>query len=171
MWVGGVAVSQTRSKPLKTPPNHPENRLFRPEFHLLFSQISQKPLVGWVGKQIWERSPKQNRFFLLAAPITGFPCKSFLHFSRLDVVGGKETLTLMYCLTFLFTGSIYSFQQIYFPETKLDGYQTYLGRTLTMSFHTKISFSEKKTIDENVFGIYNTNITRIAMSLLIVRSL
>ena len=42
MWVGGVADSQTRSKPLKTPPNHPENRLFRPEFHLSFSQISQK---------------------------------------------------------------------------------------------------------------------------------
>ena len=30
MWVGGVANSQTRSKHLKTPPNHPENRLFRP---------------------------------------------------------------------------------------------------------------------------------------------
>ena len=26
MWVGGVADSQTRSKPLKTPPNFPENR-------------------------------------------------------------------------------------------------------------------------------------------------
>ena len=37
MWVGGVADSQTRSKPLKTPPNHPENRLFRPEFHLFFT--------------------------------------------------------------------------------------------------------------------------------------
>ena len=34
IWVGGVADSQTRSKPLKTPPNHPENRIFRPEFHL-----------------------------------------------------------------------------------------------------------------------------------------
>ena len=28
MWVGGVADSQTRSKPLKTSPNHPENRPF-----------------------------------------------------------------------------------------------------------------------------------------------
>ena len=29
MWVGGVADSQTRSKPLKPPPpNHPENCLF-----------------------------------------------------------------------------------------------------------------------------------------------
>ena len=53
MLVGGVADSQTRSKP-------PENRLFRPKFHLLFSQISQKPWGEWVGKQIWERSPKKN---------------------------------------------------------------------------------------------------------------
>ena len=64
MWVGGVADSQTRSKPLKTPPNCPENRLFRPKFHLLFSQISQKPWSGWMGKQIWERYPKKTRFFL-----------------------------------------------------------------------------------------------------------
>ena len=63
MWVGGVAVSQTRSKPLKTPPNHPENRPFWPEFHLSFSQISQKPWGEWVGKQIWERSPKKNVCF------------------------------------------------------------------------------------------------------------
>ena len=28
MWVGGVADSQTRFKPLKKKPNHPENRLF-----------------------------------------------------------------------------------------------------------------------------------------------
>ena len=63
MWVGGVADSQTRSKPLKTPPNCPENRLFRPKFHLLFSQISQKPWGGWVGKQIWERYPPQKTCF------------------------------------------------------------------------------------------------------------
>ena len=30
----------------QNPPNHPENRLFRPEFHLSFSQISQKPWGG-----------------------------------------------------------------------------------------------------------------------------
>ena len=63
MWVGGVAYSQTRSKPLQTPPNHPENRLFRPVFHLSFSQISQKPWGGLVGKQIWERSPKKSFFW------------------------------------------------------------------------------------------------------------
>ena len=32
MWVGGVADSQTRSKHLKTSPNHPENRVFDPNF-------------------------------------------------------------------------------------------------------------------------------------------
>ena len=63
MWVGGVADSQTRSKPLKIPPNCPENRLFRPKFHLSFSQISQKPWGWWVGKQIWERYPKKKGFF------------------------------------------------------------------------------------------------------------
>ena len=56
MRVGGVADSQTRSKPLKTPQNHLESRPFRPKFHLSFSQISQKPWGGWLGKQIWERS-------------------------------------------------------------------------------------------------------------------
>ena len=64
MWVGGVADSQTRSKPLRTSPNYPENRIFRPEFHLSFSQISQKPWGGWVGKHIWERYPKKNVFFI-----------------------------------------------------------------------------------------------------------
>ena len=52
MWVGRVADSQTRPNPLKTPPNHRENRLFRPEFHLSFSQISQKPWGGWLGEEI-----------------------------------------------------------------------------------------------------------------------
>ena len=66
MWVGGVADSQTRSKPLETLPNCPKNRLFRPKFHLLFSQISQKPWGGWVGG--WENTfgkdlPKKT-FFL-----------------------------------------------------------------------------------------------------------
>ena len=75
MWVGGVANSQTRSKHLKTPPNHPENRLFRPEFHLSISQISQKPWGGWVGKQIWERSPKKKTVFFFGS----FPkCNSCL---------------------------------------------------------------------------------------------
>ena len=57
-WWSWVADSKTRSKP-----NHPENRiLFRPEFYLSFSQISQKPRGVWVGKHIWERSPKKNTF-------------------------------------------------------------------------------------------------------------
>ena len=41
MWVGGVADSQTKSKHLKTHPNH------------------KNP---GVGKQIWERSPKKSFF-------------------------------------------------------------------------------------------------------------
>ena len=68
MWVGGVADSQTRSKPFKNPSNHPENRLFRPKFHLSFSQISQKAWDGWVGKQIWERYPKKNVVFFGSVP-------------------------------------------------------------------------------------------------------
>ena len=44
------------------PPNHPENRLFRPEFHLLFSQISQKPWGGLVGLHIWQNFPTKKRF-------------------------------------------------------------------------------------------------------------
>ena len=62
MWVGGVADSQTRSKPLKTPPNHPENRPFRPKFHLLFSQISQNPGVGGWKNRFGRNLPKKNGF-------------------------------------------------------------------------------------------------------------
>ena len=55
IWVGGVADSQKRSKPLKPPPpNHSENRRLKPEFHLSRSQISQEPQVGWIGPRIWE---------------------------------------------------------------------------------------------------------------------
>ena len=71
MWVGGVADSQTRSKPLKTPPNHPENRPFRPEFHLSFSQISQNPGVGgWVNR--FGRDLPKKTFFLFR-PLPGTP--------------------------------------------------------------------------------------------------
>ena len=62
MWVGGVADSQTRSKPLKPPPNHPENRFFRPKFHLSFSQISQKPWGGWVNR-FGKGLPKRKFFY------------------------------------------------------------------------------------------------------------
>ena len=64
MWVGGVADSQTRSKPLKTSPNHPENRLFQREFHLSFSQISQKSWDGWTHL----REISQKNVFLDAFP-------------------------------------------------------------------------------------------------------
>ena len=38
MWVGGVADSQTRSKPLKTPPNPPK---------IVFPNLTKT--LGWVG--------------------------------------------------------------------------------------------------------------------------
>ena len=62
IWVGGVADSQTRPKPLKTSPNHPENRIFRPEFHLSFSQISEKPWGGWVNR-FGRALPKKSFFY------------------------------------------------------------------------------------------------------------
>ena len=65
MWVGGVADSQTRPKLLKTPRNHPENRNFWPEFHVLFSQISQSPWGGWVGSHIWGNFPQKIIFLRL----------------------------------------------------------------------------------------------------------
>ena len=65
-WVGWLTPKQGPN-PSKPPPNCPENRLFRPKFHLSFSQISQKPWGGWVGKQIWERSPKKNQFFFFGS--------------------------------------------------------------------------------------------------------
>ena len=85
MRVVVVADSQTRSKPLKTitSQNHPENRLFRPGFHLSFSQISQKPWGGWVFKHIWERSPKNIFFFFGGGGAGGHPWKRmFLGFKN-----------------------------------------------------------------------------------------
>ena len=57
---GWVADSQIRSKPPKTPQNLPENRLFWPEFHLSFSQISKKPCGGWVGHQVAQLALVRN---------------------------------------------------------------------------------------------------------------
>ena len=73
MWVGRVADSQTRPNPLENPPNHRKNCLFRPEFHLLFSQITKTlGWGGWVGKQIWENFPKKtifNFYFIFLRPL------------------------------------------------------------------------------------------------------
>ena len=61
-WLGWLNPKQGPNPSKKKNPF--ENRLFRPEFHLLFSQISQKTWDGWVGKQIYlSRSPKKKRFF------------------------------------------------------------------------------------------------------------
>ena len=44
MWVGGVAGSQTGSK---TPPNHPENRLF--DLNFTFRSPKSYKTLEWVG--------------------------------------------------------------------------------------------------------------------------
>ena len=70
-WVGWLIPKQgpNPSKPLKTPPNHPENRLFRPEFHLSYPKSHKNPgMGGWVntfGKDI----PKKTRFFFGYLPL------------------------------------------------------------------------------------------------------
>ena len=49
MWVGGVADSQTRSKPLKTP-QIPENRIFDRNFTYSFLKSHKNPGVcEWVN--------------------------------------------------------------------------------------------------------------------------
>ena len=46
--------------PQPLPPNHPEIAFF----DLIFTVCSPKSHPGgWVGKQIWERSPKKYVFF------------------------------------------------------------------------------------------------------------
>ena len=54
MWVGGVADSQTRSKPLKTPQITPKIAVVDPNFIFCSPKSHRNP---GVGKQIWERSP------------------------------------------------------------------------------------------------------------------
>ena len=58
MWVGGVADSQTRSKPLKSPRKSPFSTQISP---FVFPNLTKT--LGWVGKQIWERSPKKTFFW------------------------------------------------------------------------------------------------------------
>ena len=62
-WVGGGTVSQIKI-----------TNSGRTKIHLLCSQISQKPWDGWVGKHIWERSPKKNVFFIPSLKINSVPC-------------------------------------------------------------------------------------------------
>ena len=73
-WVRLLIPKQGPNPSNPPPPNYPENCLFRPKFQLLFSQISQKPWGGLVGKQIWERSPKKT-FFLDAFPKLEIPVR------------------------------------------------------------------------------------------------
>ena len=67
MWVGGVADSQARSKPLNPPPNHPENRLFDPNFTFCSPKFHKNPGVdGWVNR--FGRDLPKKEFFLDAFP-------------------------------------------------------------------------------------------------------
>ena len=51
MWVGGVADSQTRSKPLKTPQITPKIAFFDPNFTFRFPKSHKNPGVdGWVNR-------------------------------------------------------------------------------------------------------------------------
>ena len=74
MWVGGVAASQTSQKK----PNHPQNRLFRPKFHLSFSQISQKNWGGWMGGKTDLGEISQKKHFLGGSPLNNeWLCKLY----------------------------------------------------------------------------------------------
>ena len=73
MWVGGVADSQTRSKPLKKKPNHPENCLFDPNFNFRSTKSHKNPGVGgWVytfGPNDLGEFYQEKTFFLFWAPL------------------------------------------------------------------------------------------------------
>ena len=64
MWVGGVADSQTRSKPLKKNQITPKIAFFDPNFTFRFPKSHKNPGVGgWVntfGKDL----PKKTCFFI-----------------------------------------------------------------------------------------------------------
>ena len=66
MWVGWVADSQTRSKPLKRKTKSPRKSPFSTQISPFVFQNLIKTL-GWVGKQIWEWSPKKTEIFLAAS--------------------------------------------------------------------------------------------------------
>ena len=99
MWVGGVADSQTRSKPIKKK-NHPGNRPFRPEFHLLFSQISQKPRFG--------RDLPKKRFFL------HLPLQWFANNGCLQCFAYNVYLFTPYCHLFVHEGRLENWKYVGF---------------------------------------------------------
>ena len=67
----------------KTTPNHPKNRPFLPEFHLLFSQISQKPLGGWVNRFGTLGDIPKKSFFWAGFPILHCGKVVLCHLGRL----------------------------------------------------------------------------------------
>ena len=69
MWVGGVADSQTRSKPLKPPQIAPKIAFFDPNFTFPFPKSHKNPEVGgWVNR-FGKDFPKKKGFFLAASLI------------------------------------------------------------------------------------------------------
>ena len=67
MWVGGVANSQTRSKPLKTPQITPKIALFDPNFTFRTPKSHKNPGVGgWVNR--FGRDLPKKGVFLDAFP-------------------------------------------------------------------------------------------------------
>ena len=70
--------SQTRSKPLKTPPNHPENRPFWPNFTFRPPKSHKNPGVGgWVNR--FGRDLPKKKVFFLAAPLNCLELKTWMH--------------------------------------------------------------------------------------------
>ena len=62
MWVGRVADSQTRSKPLKTPPYHPEITILDPNFTFRFPKSHKNPRVGGLVNR-FGRDLQKKTFF------------------------------------------------------------------------------------------------------------
>ena len=63
MWVGGVADSQTRSKPLKTPQISPKIAFFDPNFTFHFPKSHKNPGVGGWFHTFRKTFPKKERFY------------------------------------------------------------------------------------------------------------
>ena len=68
MWVGGVADSQTRPKPIKTPQITPKIAFFDPNFTFRSPKSHKNPGVGgWVNR-FGRDLPKKNGFFFGSSP-------------------------------------------------------------------------------------------------------
>ena len=95
MWVVGVADSQTRSKPLKTSPNHPKIAFFDPNFTFCFPKSHKNPgMVGWVNRFV--RDLPKKKFYLVAFPNFGVSFCSF-DLAASMVTASFKQLTSLVC--------------------------------------------------------------------------